>query len=91
MDIRTIRTEGLGDSTYVLSTDGVGVVVDPQRDIDRFVSEVEEIGAEVRWVVETHLHNDYVSGARHLAKVLDAELVIPAGAAPVYRHRPAFH
>lgn len=91
MKIETVRTEGLGDSTYILAHDGLGLVVDPQRDIDRFTSVVEALGVEVRWVFETHLHNDYVSGAKDMANALDAELVLPAGAAPVYRHRPAFH
>lgn len=91
MKIETVRTEGLGDSTYVLCHDGIGLIVDPQRDIDRFTSIVDTLGVEIRWVFETHLHNDYVSGGRDIADALDAELVLPAGAAPVYRHRPAFH
>lgn len=89
--IETIRTEGLGDSTYILINDGLGVVVDPQRDHDRFESVLAEAGASLRLVLETHLHNDYVSGGKVLAEKLDAELVMPAGAAPVFRHRPAFH
>jgi rhodanese-related sulfurtransferase len=42
-------------------------------------------------VIETHVHNDYVSGGLDLARKTGAELVMPAGAAPVFRHRPAFH
>lgn len=91
MDIRTIRTEGLGDSTYVLIHEGVAVVVDPQRDIDRFEIVLNETGAELRYILETHLHNDYISGGRDLARKTGGELVLPAGAAPVFRHRPAFH
>lgn len=89
--IETIRTEGLGDSTYILIHDGLAVVVDPQRDIDRFEKPIAEAGVELRMVVETHLHNDYVSGGKDLATKYGAELVMPAGAAPVFRHRPAFH
>ncbi len=91
MDVETIRTAGLGDSTYVLSFDGVGLVVDPQRDIDRFEKVIDALEVDVRWVLDTHLHNDYVSGAKDIAAKLGAELVIPGGAAPAYRHRPAFH
>ncbi|MEX1037305.1 MAG: MBL fold metallo-hydrolase [Acidimicrobiia bacterium] len=91
MQIETVRTEGLGDSTYVLAHNGRGIIVDPQRDIDRFTSVVDNLRVEVRWVFETHLHNDYVSGAKDVARALGAELVLPAGAAPSYRHRPAFH
>lgn len=91
MEIRTVRTEGLGDSTHVLIHDGVAVVVDPQLDFDRFTKVVEESGASPRFVLETHVHNDYLSGGRAMANQLGAELVFPAGAAPVFRHRPAFH
>ncbi len=91
MEIRTILTEGLGDSTYIVAHDGFGIVVDPQRDIDRFLSVIGELDVEIRWVIETHLHNDYVSGAPDLARMLGSALIIPAGAAPVYRHTPAFH
>ena len=62
MEIRTVRTEGLGDSTYIVTHQGVAVVIDPQRDIDRFETILDEAGAELRFVLETHLHNDYVSG-----------------------------
>lgn len=91
MLIEGIRTEGLGDSTYVVIHDGVAVVVDPQRDIHRFLAIIDLHGVDVRFVLETHLHNDYVSGGRELAALTGAELVLPAGAAPAYRHRPAFH
>ncbi|MFQ5523943.1 MAG: rhodanese-like domain-containing protein [Acidimicrobiia bacterium] len=91
MEIHAIRTEGLGDTSYVLSHDGVAVVVDPQRDIDRFETAVEATGADPRFVLETHVHNDYISGGRDLARRLGAELVFPSAAAPVFRHRPAFH
>lgn len=91
MKVETIRTEGLGDSTYVLIDEGMAIVVDPQRDIDRFETVLDESGAELRMVLETHLHNDYISGGRDLAKRHGGEHVLPAGAAPVFKHRPAFH
>ncbi|NNC42605.1 MAG: MBL fold metallo-hydrolase [Acidimicrobiia bacterium] len=89
MDITTIRTDGLGDSTYVLTYKGQAVIVDPQRDIERILVELADVTP--RFILETHLHNDYVSGARDLAKKTGAELVLPAAAAPAYRHTPAFH
>ena len=91
MEIRTIRTPGLGDSTYVFVHEGTAVVVDPQRDIDRFEKVLSEEGADLRFVLETHLHNDYISGGRDLARTTGADLVLPAAAAPAYRHLPAFH
>ena len=91
MNITTLRTPGLGDASYVISHEGVGLVVDPQRDLDRFHAELSAHDAQLRYVLETHLHNDYVSGAPHLAAQHGAELVLPAGAGAAYDHTPAFH
>lgn len=91
MRIETIRTEGLGDSSYVVSHEGVAVVIDPQRDIDRFERALDETGALPRFVLETHIHNDYISGGLSLAAAVESELVLPSAAAPAFRHRPAFH
>lgn len=91
LDIVTFRTPGLGDSSHLLTHDGVGILVDPQRDVDRFLGAAAERDVGLRFVLETHLHNDYVSGAGEAARRSGAELVLPAAAAPVYRHTPAFH
>ncbi|GAA1653656.1 rhodanese-like domain-containing protein [Catellatospora bangladeshensis] len=91
MEIVSFRTPGLGDQTYLLTHDGQGVLVDPQRDIDRFLTAAAERDVQLRFVLETHLHNDYVSGARQAAQRAGAELVLPAAAGPAYPHTPAFH
>jgi hydroxyacylglutathione hydrolase len=74
-----LDTPTLGDRSYVVALDGYAVVVDPQRDIDRVVAIVEENAWTVTHVVETHVHNDYVSGGLVLARELGAEYVVPDG------------
>ncbi|HLU71188.1 MAG TPA: MBL fold metallo-hydrolase [Nonomuraea sp.] len=91
MDVITFPTPGLGDQSYLLTHEGQGILVDPQRDIDRFLRAAEERGVEPRFVLETHLHNDYVSGAEQAALRSGAELVLPAASGAAYRHTPAFH
>ena len=91
MDLISFRTPGLGDQTYLLTHEGKGVLVDPQRDIDRFLTAAAERDVELRFVLETHLHNDYVSGGEQAALRTGAELVLPAAAAAAYPHTPAFH
>lgn len=91
MDVRVLSTPGLGDKSYVLTHEGVGIIVDPQRDIERFRAVVEELDIDARYVLETHLHNDYVSGGRHLAAVVGADLVLPAGSGTKFAYVPAFH
>lgn len=91
MQITTIRTPGLGDSTYLVSHEGSAVVVDPQRDVARFEGALSELGADLTHVLETHIHNDYVSGGRDLARSTGACLVLPAAAGVAFDHFPAFH
>lgn len=91
MEVMSFRTPGLGDQSYLLTHEGRGVLVDPQRDIDRFLDAAADQGAELRFVLETHLHNDYVSGGEQAALRTGAELVLPASAAAAYPHTPAFH
>jgi hydroxyacylglutathione hydrolase len=64
------------------------VVVDPRRDVDVYLDAAREEGVRIAYVVETHLHNDYVSGARELAALTGAPQAIGAGAELRYEHRP---
>jgi hydroxyacylglutathione hydrolase len=89
--VKAIRTPGLGDTTYILSHNGRAIVVDPQRDVDRFLEAGHGDHLRIRYVLETHVHNDYVSGGRELARRAQAELVLPAGAGVAFEHTPAFH
>jgi glyoxylase-like metal-dependent hydrolase (beta-lactamase superfamily II)/rhodanese-related sulfurtransferase len=66
------------------------VVVDPPRDIDRVIAAAARRGVRVSHVVETHLHNDYVTGGLELARVTGAAYLVPAGARVSYR-RVAVH
>ena len=52
MHIQTLRTPGLGDATYVLTHQDLAIVVDPQRDIERFWDAAREAGADVRFVLD---------------------------------------
>ncbi len=76
--IEIIETSGLGDRSY-LATDGdAAVVVDPQRDIDRVQELLDEHAVRLAYVLETHIHNDYVSGGLELAQRTGAEYVVSA-------------
>ena len=77
MQISIIETSGLGDRSYVVSDGNTAVVIDPQRDIDRVLNAVGD--ARITHVLETHIHNDYVSGGLELSRVVDAEYVVPDG------------
>ncbi len=78
MDVITIETPSLGDRSYVVTDGTVGVVVDPQRDIERILALVDARGVTITHVLETHVHNDYVSGGLELARRTGATYVVAA-------------
>ncbi len=77
--VEIIETSSLGDRSYVVSDGQTSVVIDPQRDIDRVTERVGGLGARITHVLETHLHNDYVTGGLELSRTTGAEYVVPAG------------
>jgi len=91
VEIVNIRTASLGDATYIVVSGSSAIVIDPQRDIDRFLDVIRNKKLSVTHVLETHMHNDYVSGGRSLAKQTGADLVLPAASGAGFSFLPAFH
>jgi len=89
VDVEVFVTLGLGDSSFLVSSGDEAVVVDPQRDAWRFVEAAERGGGGDPRVLETHVHNDYISGAREIARATGAEIVAPAKGEYTFDHRPA--
>ncbi|MCM0676581.1 MBL fold metallo-hydrolase [Micromonospora phytophila] len=88
VQVSVITTSSLGDRSYLADDGEVAVVVDPQRDIDRIMALAGRRGVRITHVVETHLHNDYVSGGRQLAQLTGAHYLL-AGADQVAFDRVA--
>ncbi|MGW4508855.1 rhodanese-like domain-containing protein [Streptomyces sp. NPDC004436] len=78
--IDTIETEGLGNRSYLAGGATTAVAVDPPRDIDRVLAAAALRGVRISHVVETHVHNDYVTGGLDLARLTGAAYLVPAGA-----------
>lgn len=88
MDVTIIDTSGLGDRSYLVSQDGVAAVIDPQRDIDRVTALAADHDVTITHVLETHIHNDYVTGGLELARTVGAEYVVAADDEVAYDRRP---
>ena len=89
MHVSIIETSGLGDRSYLVDHGDTAVVVDPQRDIDRILALAEDRRVTISHVVETHIHNDYVTGGLELSRTAGAEYVVPAGDDVAYDRRAA--
>lgn len=86
--VHVIETSSLGDRSY-LATDGqAAIVVDPQRDVDRVLALAGRLGVRITHVVETHLHNDYVSGGLELSRLTGAGYGIAAADQVSFAHTP---
>jgi glyoxylase-like metal-dependent hydrolase (beta-lactamase superfamily II)/rhodanese-related sulfurtransferase len=78
----------LAQASYLVGSEGEAAIVDPRRDVDVYIEEAKERGLSIRYVIETHLHADFVSGHRELAERTGATVLISHRAGATYRHRP---
>ncbi|MFE9771719.1 rhodanese-like domain-containing protein [Streptomyces sp. NPDC005931] len=86
--VDTIEVPGLGNRSYLAGGERTAVAVDPPRDIDRVIAAAARRGVRISYVVETHVHNDYVTGGLELARVAGAAYLVPAGARVSFERVP---
>jgi glyoxylase-like metal-dependent hydrolase (beta-lactamase superfamily II)/rhodanese-related sulfurtransferase len=88
MHLESFLTRGLGDTSYLLASGDESLIVDPQRDIGPVLAAARARGLRVTRVVETHVHNDYVSGALELRAATGAAIAGPARAGYAFPFEP---
>jgi hydroxyacylglutathione hydrolase len=74
------EVEGLAHYSYAVGCpkSGAIAIVDPERNIDRYLEFADANGVRITHVLETHIHADFASGARALAEKAGARLMISA-------------
>ena len=70
--VEVVETPSLGDRSYLVHDGEVAAVIDPQRDVDRVHELLDRLGVRLLAVLETHVHNDYVTGGLALAEATGA-------------------
>ncbi|HLZ59387.1 MAG TPA: MBL fold metallo-hydrolase [Ktedonosporobacter sp.] len=90
MNIEQFVVEGLGHQSYLITDDesGTAAIVDPRRDVDVYLAAAHRSGVRITHVLETHIHNDYITGARELAAQTGAEIVASALNPLNYAYQP---
>ncbi|MEC4015279.1 MBL fold metallo-hydrolase [Streptomyces sp. H27-D2] len=78
VEVEVIPTEELGNRSYIAHDGSSAVVIDPQRDLDRVEAVLSWLGVTCGLVMETHIHNDYVTGGYELARRLGVPYVLSA-------------
>ncbi|HUX22557.1 MAG TPA: rhodanese-like domain-containing protein [Spirochaetia bacterium] len=88
---------GLAQASYLVGCQksGEAIVIDPLRDIDTYRTAAERAELTIAYVCETHIHADFLSGARQLAESTGAELLLSEeggpGWVPTFPHTPLRH
>ncbi len=77
----------LAHASYLVGSDGEAAVVDPQRDVEQYLQEAAANDLKIKYIIETHLHADFVSGHRELAERSGAEIVFGEKAGATFPHR----
>lgn len=76
----------LAHASYLIGSEGEAAVVDPQRDVDEYIKEADARDFKIKYIIETHLHADFVSGHRELAARTGAEIVFGEKAGATFPH-----
>ncbi len=81
--------DGLGCASYVVGCEGAGsaAVIDPDRDVQKYLDATRERGMKITHIIETHLHADHVSGNTDLAALTGAEIYVHEAAQAEFPHR----
>ncbi len=77
----------LAHASYLIGSDGEAAVVDPQRDVDEYLEEAAANGLEIKYVIETHLHADFVSGHQEIAARTGAQIIFGEKAGVEFEHQ----
>lgn len=87
--IVSIATPGLGNNAYLVGAGDGAIVIDPPRDGWRLSEVAEGHGWRITHALETHVHNDYLSGALQLRRSVGSTIVAPADGRYEFSHHPA--
>src|SRR5437763_3047579 len=77
----------LAHASYLMGSDGDAAVVDPQRDVDQYIDAAQAQNLKIKYIIETHVHADFVSGHRELAAKTGAQIVFGKEAGAAIPHR----
>lgn len=88
MIIQPFFVKGLAHSSYLLGGTHGCAVIDPDRDLQKYLDAAKELGMTITHIFETHLHADFISGHLDLAEKSGADIYAPKAGNCRFRHTP---
>src|SRR5512146_546710 len=91
MRVEQFFLDGLGHQSYIIVDESahLAAIVDPRRDIGIYLQAADAAEARIAYVFETHVHNDYITGAREIREHTGATIVNATSAELAYEHQGA--
>ena len=84
MKVEQIYTGCLAHGAYYIESKGEVAIIDPLREVGPYLAKAEQDGAQIKYVLETHFHADFVSGHIDLAAKTGAKIVFGPTAKPSF-------
>jgi hydroxyacylglutathione hydrolase len=75
MEFKQFYLGCLAHASYYLGSENEAAIIDPQRDVEQYLQEAAARGQQIKYIIETHSHADFVSGHLELAAKTGAEIV----------------
>ena len=75
MKIEQIYTKCLSQGSYYIESNNEVAIIDPLREVDVYISKAKTSNSKIKYIFETHIHADFISGHLNLAKKSGAEIV----------------
>jgi len=75
MLFQRIKTPGIAHNAYLIGTEGIGILVDPRRDIDEYLAIARQHKLAIQYVLETHRQEDFVLGSAYVRQITGAQIV----------------
>ena len=76
----------LSHYSYMIGSGGEALIVDPARDIERYIKDAQKLGLKITRVYLTHSHADFVAGHMELAQSTGAEIIVNRASEAKYKH-----
>src|SRR5260370_40417018 len=76
----------LAHASYLVSSEGVAAVIDPQRDVDIYLDAAKQKNLKIEHIIETHVHADFVSGHHELSERTGAQIYLGADSGAQFSH-----
>ena len=75
MKVEQIYTKCLSQGSYYIECNKEVAIIDPIREIEAYVEKAKQSGSKIKYIFETHIHADFISGHLNLAKKTGAKII----------------